>query len=45
LIRELRALYKKWNQIRVRWVAGHADIPGNDEADRLANLAIEEGKS
>lgn len=45
LIGDLRSLYQKWTRIRVRWVAGHADIPGNDEADRLANLAIEEGKS
>ena len=35
----------KWNDITIRWVAGHADIPENDEADRLANLAITEGRS
>ena len=45
IILPLRAAVKKWNDITVRWVAGHADIPENDEADRLANLAIEEGQA
>ena len=44
IIVPLRAAVKKWNDITVRWVAGHADIPENDEADQLANLAIEEGR-
>lgn len=41
----LRSAVKKWSDITIRWVAGHADIPENDEADRLANLAIEEGRA
>ena len=45
IIFPLRAEVKKWNDITIRWVAGHADIPENDEADRLANLAISEGRS
>ena len=45
IIVPLRAEVKKWNDITIRWVAGHADIPENDEADRLANLAISEGRS
>ena len=42
IIFPLRAEVKKWTDLTVRWVAGHADIPENDEADRLANLAISE---
>ena len=45
IIFPLRAEVKKWNDITIRWVAGHADIPENDEADRLANLAISEGRA
>lgn len=44
IIFPLRAEVKKWTDITVRWVAGHADIPENDEADRLANLAISENR-
>lgn len=45
IILPLRTEVKKWNDITIRWVAGHADIPENDEADRLANLAISEGRA
>jgi ribonuclease HI len=45
IISPLRAAVKQWNNITIRWVAGHADIPENDEADRLANLAIAEGRA
>ena len=45
LVLKLRVLVKKWSDITIRWVAGHADIPENEEADRLANLAIEEGRA
>ncbi len=44
IIFPLRAETKKWSNLTIRWVAGHADIPENDEADRLANLAISEGR-
>ena len=40
LVRELRTEVKKWSDLTIRWVAGHADVPENEEADRLANLAI-----
>jgi len=29
-------------KIRIHWVAGHADIPGNTKADKLASLGVEE---
>lgn len=45
IIVPLRTEVKKWTDITIRWVAGHADIPENDEADRLANLAISEGRA
>ena len=45
IIQPLREEVKKWHNITIRWVAGHADIPENDEADRLANLAISEGRA
>ncbi len=45
IIFPLRAEAKKWSNLIIRWVAGHADIPENDEADRLANLAISEGRA
>ena len=45
IIFPLRSAVKKWSDITIRWVAGHADIPENDEADRLANLAIQEGRA
>lgn len=30
------------HQVEWRWVKGHAGDPGNEEADRLANVAIDE---
>lgn len=40
LITELRAKMRAFSNARIRWVAGHADIPENEEADRLANQAL-----
>ena len=31
--------------VTIHWIAGHADIPGNDEADALATLAAETSTS
>jgi ribonuclease HI len=32
-------------RLTIRWVPGHEGVRGNEEADRLAKLAIEEGSS
>jgi len=32
------------HQIRWHWVKGHAGNPGNEAADRLANLGVEKGQ-
>jgi ribonuclease HI len=45
LITELRAKMRGFSNARIRWVAGHADIPENEEADRLANQALTEQQS
>jgi ribonuclease HI len=35
-----------WNlQLTIRWVPGHEGVKGNEEADRLARLAVERGSS
>ena len=44
LIQKIRAMLKKNRNVRIHWVAGHAGIQGNEKADALANLAIEEGR-
>jgi ribonuclease HI len=38
---------KRHRQIRmvVRWVPGHEGVPGNEEADRMAKMAVEKGSS
>lgn len=40
LIMDLRTKMRGFTNARIRWVAGHADIPENEEADRLANQAL-----
>ncbi|RMX03642.1 ribonuclease HI [Corticibacter populi] len=43
LWRELDALVQQQgHQIDWRWVKGHAGIPGNERADELANLGVQE---
>lgn len=40
LIQQLRRKVRGFSNLHIRWVAGHADIPENDEADNLANMAL-----
>jgi ribonuclease HI len=46
--------YDQWRMVKrkhpgirmgIRWVPGHEGVPGNEEADRIAKLAITEGSS
>jgi ribonuclease HI len=41
LVRELRAMVRRFPRLYLRKVAGHAGIPGNERADLLARQAIE----
>ena len=40
LILRIRAKIKNWGNLRFYWVAGHAGIPENEQADELATIAI-----
>ncbi len=42
LWRELDALAAR-HDVRWRWVRAHAGIPGNERADELANIGLEQG--
>ncbi|KAM4064859.1 RNase H domain-containing protein [Hirsutella rhossiliensis] len=33
---EFQSLARKYGAVEVHWIPGHADIPGNEEADALA---------
>ena len=42
LIDQIKQQLRQWSNLEIRWIAGHADIPENEEADRLANCAVSE---
>ena len=42
LVQKMKSLTKNFTSLKVRWVAGHAGIDGNDKADALANQSIQE---
>jgi ribonuclease HI len=42
LIQSIKTKIRSRGNIKINWIAGHAGILGNEEADALANLAIDE---
>lgn len=44
LITELKAELRGWSGVRLKWVEGHAGVPGNERADALARRGVEESR-
>ena len=45
ILTELKQIQSKGVQVDIRWTPGHAEIQGNEEADRLAKEASKEAES
>ena len=45
ILTELKQIQNKGIQVDIRWTPGHADIQGNEEADRLAKEASKEAET
>jgi ribonuclease HI len=43
LVAETKAIMKKFKALTIRKIEGHAGIPDNERADRLARLAVHKG--